>query len=715
MQIMKFLLSCLVMSLVTLTSGCSKTEETPAQNNVNGSAIKGALESAIVSFYNIDTQSQEPSFLAETRTQTGGLFSVNLAPSDNTVLIQVSADSKTRMTCDVTSGCSNAADMLYYEFGEKMPVSSEFQLFGLLSPNLDGTWNANISPLSHLVVATALNLPRGLTRQNVATARAWVEQTFALDANILKTKNIDLTQSAAYENANSSNLAHSVINASFYELVQSDAWLNAALTVNEIPIDYLKQTAARIAQDLLWDNTRLAEAQAASLANIAGTSWTTSANTLEITAPPSNTTVREGEPFFFRIQAQSPRPLAYQWYKDGLEIPGAETAIYGGSLSQKSHAGRYQVRVSDGQNTQYSSNVNLWVNDAQSRLEISSHPSSEALVSGQSAALKVEASGTGSLQYQWQKNGSLLPGERSATLQLTNVEPAHAGQYRAIVSDDTATVYSDFAAVFVTNSIAPLQINEQPTAMTLIAEHEATLYSEIEGGGYIRYQWYKNGEAIDGANSSSLNLEALSAEDEGNYYLVASNSRGTITTEAVPLRVVSTITGLEMLHQPADADLYIGESTTLTAHALGGYSFNYQWYKDGQVLSGATSAHFTLNAQNLSDSGQYVAKISNEFGEVLSSPANVKVSEAPSLALSWGVPNERENGETLLPSEIYGYVIEYGYEPSRLSARQQIIGATVTEHTLTQLRRGTLYLKIATIDSDGVTGRFSNVLSVAIP
>jgi hypothetical protein len=715
MRTPKSLLSLLLLCLGALTSGCSQTEETSTQNNVNGSAIKGALESAIVSFYRIDTENQEPTLLAETRTQRGGVFGMKLDIADAIILIQVSADSQTRMTCDVTSGCSNAVDMLYYEFGEKMPVDKDFQLFGLLSQDLGGSWNANISPLSHIVVSTALNLPRGLTLQNITTAREWVEQTFALNTNILKTENIDLTQSAAYENANSANLAHSVINASFYELVQSAAWQTATLTINELPIDYLNQTAARIAQDLLWDNTRLDQAQAASLAGLASTNLTNAEGGLQISAPPSNTAVRQGESFFFRVQAQSPQKISYQWYKDGLEIPGAEDAIYGVSNSQEFHAGRYQVRVSDGNNTQYSSKVSLWVNEAHSRLEINTQPSPQSLVSGDTLILEVAASGTGVLEYQWQKNGSILPGERNATLHLENMEPAHAGQYRAIISDDTTTVYSDFAAVFVTNALAPLQINEQPTAMTVVTKNQASLHVEIEGGGYIRYQWYKDGEVLVGANTATLSLEALTTADEGNYYLVASNSRGTITTESVPVRVVSDIINLEMLHNPSDTALYIGESTTLTAHALGGYSFNYQWYKDELAISGANSAHYVVNARNLSDAGNYVARISNEYGEVVSDPAYINVSEAPTLALSWGMPSERENGETLLPSEIYGYVIEYGYDTNNLRDRTQITGAAITNHTLTELRRGVLHLRIATIDSDGVTGRFSDILSVTIP
>ena len=65
----------------------------------------------------------------------------------------------------------------------------------------------------------------------------------------------------------------------------------------------------------------------------------------------------------------------------------------------------------------------------------------------------MSATGNGTLLYQWQHEGTnLLFNATSATLTLTNIQPAQAGDYSVLVADDLGSVTSAVASLTVTNA-----------------------------------------------------------------------------------------------------------------------------------------------------------------------------------------------------------------------------------------------------------------------
>ena len=65
-------------------------------------------------------------------------------------------------------------------------------------------------------------------------------------------------------------------------------------------------------------------------------------------------------------------------------------------------------------------------------------------------------------------------------------------------------------------------------------------------------------------------------------------------------------------------------SATLTASAEGKF-LSYQWQKDGTDLIGETNATLVFSDFNgTQDDGNYTITISNDFGSVISAPAEVK-------------------------------------------------------------------------------------------
>jgi pectate lyase len=85
-------------------------------------------------------------------------------------------------------------------------------------------------------------------------------------------------------------------------------------------------------------------------------------------------------------------------------------------------------------------------------------PQDLAVATNQNAIFTVVAGGSASLVYQWYFNtNTLLPGATNATLTLTNVQPADAGAYSAVVTNLAGSAVSSNAVlvVSVTSPAAP--------------------------------------------------------------------------------------------------------------------------------------------------------------------------------------------------------------------------------------------------------------------
>ena len=92
--------------------------------------------------------------------------------------------------------------------------------------------------------------------------------------------------------------------------------------------------------------------------------------------------------------------------------------------------------------------------------------------------------------------------------------------------------------------------------------------------------------------------------------------------------------------------IYSGSTVTLPVLACGSPTLTYQWYRlPEQVVVGATTAVLTLVNAQVTDSGDYFARVSNEYGSADSTPVTLTVLP-PSLPvfITQPVPSTRYQG-----------------------------------------------------------------------
>jgi hypothetical protein len=112
-----------------------------------------------------------------------------------------------------------------------------------------------------------------------------------------------------------------------------------------------------------------------------------------------------------------------------------------------------------------------------------------------------------------------------------------------------------------------------------------------------------------------------------------------------------------------DQSVEIGDDVLWTVVAEGAGDLTYQWFKDGEALSGATTATLHLTQVEVADAGLYSLVAANDFASASSGPARLTVTEAPTnnpaiLDLA------RYTGIAVYGTPGKSYRIDYATDPS---------------------------------------------------
>ena len=118
---------------------------------------------------------------------------------------------------------------------------------------------------------------------------------------------------------------------------------------------------------------------------------------------------------------------------------------------------------------------------------ITQHPVSQTIASGQPVTFSVSASGTPPLAYQWQRNTVDIAGATSPNFTIAAVSVADNGaQFHCIVSNDAGSAMSNPATLTVTGTGAPVATITQPADGTLYIGGQVITYAgtgtDGEGG-----------------------------------------------------------------------------------------------------------------------------------------------------------------------------------------------------------------------------------------
>ena len=254
---------------------------------------------------------------------------------------------------------------------------------------------------------------------------------------------------------------------------------------------------------------------------------------------------------------------------------------------------------------------------------VTTEPTDTSVCEGNDAAFFLEATGTPNIDYQWYKGDDAISGETNDTLTFTATTASDAGNYKCIVTNSCGEDTTIVVTLTVNKNTV---INTQPTDKTVCEGDDVTFTVEADGSN-LTYQWQKDGSDISGETSASLTLTNVSTDDDATKYkVIVSGDCGDVTSDEVTLTVhKNTVINT----QPTAQEVCDGDDFTFSVEADGS-NLTYQWYKDGEAISGATNTSYTANASAAKE-GNYKVIVSGDCDDVTSDEVALTVNDKTAI------------------------------------------------------------------------------------
>jgi alpha-tubulin suppressor-like RCC1 family protein len=233
-----------------------------------------------------------------------------------------------------------------------------------------------------------------------------------------------------------------------------------------------------------------------------------------------------------------------------------------------------------------------------------------------------EATGRLPLQYQWQLDGTDLPGATEPTLRLMEPTRTSDGRYRVVVSNADGAVQSREAKLWVRPFVAT-ELADQ----AVFVGSRVTFEAGVAGSNPRTFRWYFGTNAVAIATNETLVLAQATLNSAGDYWVEVTNRLGRATSRKARLQV---------LYKPSPT-IASGSRWVLYDGAvwfqLLGFE-NARWQFNGQEAPGLAEVTDRFESARPADAGRYRFVVSTPAGEVASPEFDVSVAPAAPVAMA---------------------------------------------------------------------------------
>jgi hypothetical protein len=349
-----------------------------------------------------------------------------------------------------------------------------------------------------------------------------------------------------------------------------------------------------------------------------------------ITQPKALSVVNPGQSLELSVVVGPQEGAAYQWIRGvgrtSTVLAGQTGATLRIPSSREQDEGVYMCLITTPQGRISSALSRVVVNDP---VVITQQPMGRSVAPGASVSFVAKATGTGPLNYQWQRNGEPVAGANSAELTLPRVSALDSGDYRLLVSNavSQAGVLSEVARLSVS---VPATLTAEPEDVKVLQGGTVRLAVGAIGDGTLRYQWRRNGVDLVDGNGPVLTRSNVSVLDSAYFDCVVSNRIGAleIGTSVSRRALVQVFDPVALVAQPVSRA--VATSGTVNRSAVfrvvpgGTGPFLYTWMKLGNGREADRTLEvlgdsFGLVQAGTADLGSYKVRVTGPLGDAVES------------------------------------------------------------------------------------------------
>ncbi len=231
--------------------------------------------------------------------------------------------------------------------------------------------------------------------------------------------------------------------------------------------------------------------------------------------------------------------------------------------------------------------------------------------------------------------------QQTNDLSYNSSQQYFAGEAAHVAYFTNALTLSQIQSLYYTANPAPTIIRQPVSAATGL-NGAFTNTVTVAGNPPFYYQWYSNNVAIAGATGFNLIINPVMLSDAStNYYVVITNTYGSITSSTVSLTIVSNIMFVAQFPityaspitlyggTNIDGTNYVGSSPTFAISAVGATPISYQWKTNGVAVGWATGSSVTFTNCQLGGPTNFQCVLANDFDSVTSQVWSVNYIPAP--------------------------------------------------------------------------------------
>lgn len=458
--------------------------------------------------------------------------------------------------------------------------------------------------------------------------------------------------------------------------------------------------------------------------NPASLTVTAAAVAPSITTQPASKTVSAGQAATFSVSATGTAPLTYQWKKNGANVGTNASSYTTPATSASDNNAKFTVTVTNSVSSATSNAATLTVNVPPA---ITTQPANQNVNVGQTAKFSVVAAGSGTLSYQWKKNGANVGTNASSYTTPATTSSDNNAQFTVTVTDSVSSVTSNAATLSVnTPSTAP-SISAQPANQTVIAGQTATFTVSATGTAPLTYQWNLGGSPISGATSPSYTTPATTTANSGSKFTVtvlnsagkATSNAATLTVNAATLALTASQTTLNFSSVNIGSNSVLpvsfsnggNSNVTISNVTVSGAGYTANGIGSGQIVAPGKSA--TLNVTFAPASTGALPGSVTVTSNAANSPASVTLSGtgaqqqvSHSVTLTWTASTSTVTGYNVYRSQVSGG--PYTKLDSSAVAATSYADSTVSAGQ-------TYFYVVTSVNSSGVESADSSEVSATVP
>ncbi len=329
---------------------------------------------------------------------------------------------------------------------------------------------------------------------------------------------------------------------------------------------------------------------------------------------------------------EDPLTYHYRWLRNGTPIPGATASTFDLGEAGNGDRGddvRVEVYATDGRGAASDAAVRTVAvaNTAPAAGTVAiapAPPASNDVVRAIRTAFSDADGDELTYVYQWLRNGTPIAGATGRTLDLAL--PGHGDLGDQLAVDVTAVDSSGATSSVVRSGVQITATNSAPVAGTVTLSPAAPRtdqtvtaqrsdFRDPDGGAVtFTYRWRRNGTLIPGATQSSLDLSTAGAGDRGDAIRVEVTAHDADGGSSESIEAEGTVTNSAPVQGTVTVKPVSPATNDVVSAAVSGFSdadgdaigYEYQWYRNGTAIAGATGRSLDLSEAGHGDLGDQI-------------------------------------------------------------------------------------------------------------